>query len=71
MVVQDANGCSSTQTITLRVPLSGSAATTIATVANCGSSDGIITVTATGGSTNYSYVLNPLPAGVVLTGNVF
>ena len=71
VVVQDANGCSTTQTITLRLPLSGSAAATIATVANCGSSDGIITVNATGGSNNYSYVLNPLPAGVVLTGNVF
>ena len=71
IVVQDANGCSSTQTITLSAPLSGSAATTIATVPNCGSSDGIITVNATGGSSSYSYTLSPVTAGVVLTGNVF
>ena len=71
VAVQDANGCSSSQTITLRAPLSGSAAPTIAPIANCGTSDGIITVAATGGSSSYSYSLNPVTAGVVLTGNVF
>ena len=71
IIVKDANGCSSTQTITLNDPLSGTAAPTISTTPNCGVSDGIITVSANGGSSSYTYTLSPATAGVVQSLNVF
>lgn len=68
---KDANGCVTNQTIPIAAPIGATANVTFATPLNCGVSDGIITVSTTGGSGSFLYVLNPSPLGVVLTGNVF
>ena len=71
VVVRDSNGCINSQNITINPPLNGINTATISAVANCGVSDGIITVNASGGTGGYSYTLVPSPIGVSLVGNVF
>ncbi len=57
VVVIDASGCSSTQTVTIAQPLAITA-TVSSTVASCNSNDGIATVSVTGGILPYSYLWN-------------
>ena len=70
ITVQDANNCTVTTTATVNEPVVLTASAT-ATNALCnGSSDGAITVTATGGTTAYEYSLDGITfqAGNVFTG---
>ena len=69
--VKDANGCIDTKTIVINAPIVGTTTATIAATANCGVSDGIITVNAAGGSGSYTYTISPNPAVITLAGNVF
>ena len=69
--IKDANGCIDTKTIVINPPIVGSTTATIAATANCGVSDGIITVNAVGGSGSYTYTISPSPAVITLAGNVF
>lgn len=55
VTVFDASGCSHTQAVTITGPAAITATTTI-TAASCGQNDGTATVTASGGSSPYSYV---------------
>lgn len=71
IIIKDANGCTETETITIYPPLSSTITPTIAAVQNCGASDGIITVNATGGTGVYTYSISPNPAVITLSGNVF
>lgn len=77
IVVSDANGCTSAYLSTLTQPVAVSF-TSVTIDANCGNSDGGITITASGGSGNYSYSIdngstfqpsntfNLLPAGTYI-----
>ncbi|WP_082084353.1 T9SS type B sorting domain-containing protein [Flavobacterium sp. 316] len=73
VIIKDSNGCTETETITIYPPLNGTITTTIDAVANCGVSDGIITVNASGGSdaSNYVYTITPNIAPISQLGNVF
>ncbi|SHI40602.1 T9SS type B sorting domain-containing protein [Flavobacterium terrae] len=66
--VRDFNGCGNTVSVTILEPLVASAVFT--TQPTCNNPNGQITVTATGGSGNYSYSILP-NAGITLAGNVF
>lgn len=66
--VRDFNGCGNTVTVTILDPLVAAAAFTTQPV--CNNPNGQITVTATGGSGNYSYSISP-NTGITLAGNVF
>jgi len=77
IVISDANGCTSTYSSILTQPVAVSFTSTT-TDANCGNSDGGISITASGGSGNYSYSIdngttfqpsstfNLLPAGTYI-----
>ena len=67
--VNDANGCGNIVTVEIESPLGLTPAVTA--LPSCNDDDGEITVTATGGSTNYSYSISPNPPSIILTGNVF
>ncbi|RXJ51458.1 T9SS type B sorting domain-containing protein [Gelidibacter gilvus] len=66
--VKDTNGCGNLETITIVPPIGITPA--ITALPSCANDDGVITVTAIGGSGNYSYAISP-NTGVVATGNVF
>ena len=57
VTVADASGCSSTQTVGIIQP-SVLTASTIATAASCGQSDGTASANANGGTPSYSYLWN-------------
>ncbi len=57
IIVSDANGCTSTYSSTLTQPVAVSF-TSITIDANCGNSDGGITITPSGGSGNYSFSID-------------
>ncbi len=61
VVVTDASGCSSTQTVSIAQP-SAITATITNTAASCNSNDGTATVTASGGSGSYTYLWSPSAA---------
>ena len=67
--VRDANGCGNLDTITIEPPIGITPA--ITAQPTCANDDGVITVTAIGGSGNYSYAISPNAGSIVLTGNVF
>lgn len=69
IIIRDSNNCTETETITINPPLSGTVTPTIAVVQDCGLSDGIITVNATGGTGTYTYSISPIVGSLV--GNVF
>lgn len=71
VIIKDANGCTDTQTITINPPLIGTVASSLASTPDCGVSDGIITVTATGGTGNYAYSISPSSPTIVLAGSTF
>src|SRR5690606_17418863 len=67
--VRDANSCGNLVTVTIEAPLGLSPA--ITALPSCSNDDGVITVTGSGGTGNYSYAISPNPASITLTGNVF
>ncbi|MGY0392656.1 T9SS type B sorting domain-containing protein [Bizionia sp. KMM 8389] len=71
VIIKDANGCTTTETLDILPPLTGSSTTSLSANPDCGTSDGIITVNANGGSGNYTYTIVPAEVGIVLTGNTF
>lgn len=71
VTIQDANGCSKTETISILTPTTGIAATSISSTPDCGVTDGIITVITNGGSGTYTYSILPATVGITLTGNTF
>jgi hypothetical protein len=58
VTVSDASGCNNTTTLTINEPTQISVTETI-TPANCGSTDGAISVVASGGNGSYSYSWSP------------
>ncbi|NHN25559.1 T9SS type B sorting domain-containing protein [Flavobacterium jejuense] len=71
VIIKDTNGCTETETIIINPPLNVNITPSIAVTGNCGSSDGIITVNAAGGSGNYTYTITPNGAPITQSGNVF
>ena len=67
--VKDVNGCGSMDTVVIESPIGITPA--ITALPTCANDDGVITVTGTGGSGNYSYAISPTAGSIVLTGNVF
>ena len=67
--IQDANGCGNLVSIDILPPLAITPEVT--TLTTCNNDDGEITINTTGGSGNFSYVINPNPASVSLSGNIF
>ncbi|GAB5398531.1 MAG: T9SS type B sorting domain-containing protein [Aureisphaera sp.] len=67
--VNDANGCGNLVTVDVESPLGLTSAVTA--LPSCDDDDGEITVTANGGTGNYTYAISPNPPTIVLTGNVF
>lgn len=55
VTVTDASSCSATQSVTISVSGTGPTLTTSSTNASCGTNNGSATVSATGGTTPYSY----------------
>lgn len=72
VIVRDVNGCTETETITILPPLNNTLLSSLAATLDCGATDGVITVNASGGSgsTNYTYTISP-NTGITLTNNVF
>lgn len=72
VIIRDVNGCTETETITILPPLNNTLLSTLAATLDCGATDGVITVNASGGSgsTNYTYTITP-NTGITLTNNVF
>ena len=67
--VNDAYGCGNLVTVDIESPLG--LTSIITALPSCDDDDGEITVTATGGTGNYAYTINPNPPSIILTGNVF
>lgn len=67
--VNDVYGCGNLVTVDIEAPLG--LTSTISALPSCDDDDGEITVTANGGTGNYSYTIAPNPPSIVLTGNVF
>jgi gliding motility-associated-like protein len=59
VIIKDSKGCSIISTATITEP-SSIVLTTASTAAQCGASDGSVTVTASGGSGPYSYTWSPV-----------
>ena len=68
ITVKDANGCTNTITYTIDDPIG---LTLDYAAPSCSDDDGEITVLGFGGTGSYSFSINPSPASVTLTGNVF
>lgn len=58
ILVEDANGCQTTQTVTINAGSGSLTVTAIPTDASCAGNDGQIDVTATGGGTSYTYSID-------------
>ena len=67
--IQDANGCGNLVSIDILEPLNLTPDVTV--LPTCNNDDGQIIITTSGGSGIYSYSINPNPASISLTGNVF
>lgn len=67
--VNDVYGCGNLVTVDIEPPLG--LTSLITALPSCDDDDGEITVTATGGTGNYAYTINPNPPSIILTGNVF
>ncbi len=59
VTVTDINGCSTIQPVTITQPLSAILTTTVSTNAACGSSNGTVTVNASGGTGTLTYIWSP------------
>jgi gliding motility-associated-like protein len=62
IVVRDSNGCGETVNITILTPLSGASA--ITALPTCANNDGVIVITPSGGSGNYSYSISPVAGSI-------
>ncbi|MCF6295834.1 MAG: T9SS type B sorting domain-containing protein [Flavobacteriaceae bacterium] len=67
--IQDANGCGNLVSIDIPAPLG--LVLDITALSTCNNDDGEITVTGSEGSGSYTYSINPNPASINLSGNVF
>lgn len=67
--VKDANGCGNIVSVDLPAPLSLTPEVT--TVPTCNDDDGVIEMTTTGGSGNYTYSISPNAASISISGDVF
>ena len=70
VTIRDGNGCTSECTATITEPTVVSCTTTATSVTDCGIDDGTITVSATGGTTGYTYCLlytSPSPRDATLS----
>ncbi|EGV42056.1 T9SS type B sorting domain-containing protein [Bizionia argentinensis JUB59] len=70
VTIKDGNGCTNAVPITFEIYPALDQTPNVTALASCADDDGIITVSATGGSGTYTYSINP-NAGITLTGNVF
>lgn len=71
ITVQDANGCTSTVAVTITGPSAALAGSIVSqSPATCGSNNGSVTITATGGTTAYQYKIDngPLQPTGIFTG---
>lgn len=62
VIVRDSNGCGETVNITILTPLSGASA--ITALPTCANNDGVIVITPSGGSGNYSYSISPVAGSI-------
>lgn len=67
VLVSDANNCTTVEAVTI-APSAPIVANTVATNANCGQPDGTASVTASGGTSPYSYLWSNIQAGSSATG---
>ena len=67
--IQDANGCGNLVSIDVLAPLD--LIPDVTTIPSCNNDDGQITITGSGGSGTYTYMISPNPASITLAGNVF
>jgi len=70
ITVTDQNGCSSTQAVGITQPVDSVTGTITVTNAMCGTSNGKVVATATGGTSGYSYLWNTGSTNATLTGLV-
>ncbi|WP_245905254.1 T9SS type B sorting domain-containing protein [Gelidibacter algens] len=71
VTIKDGNGCTITIPATIEVYPALALTPNITALPSCANNDGIITVSAVGGSGTYNYSISPSPAGITLSGNVF
>ncbi|MBK0369662.1 T9SS type B sorting domain-containing protein [Flavobacterium agrisoli] len=64
IVIKDANGCIDSKPITIDEPLIATPALTALPI--CAINDGVITMSGTGGTGNYTYGISPSPVGVTI-----
>lgn len=67
--IKDVNGCGNLVSVDIHAPIEISAEITSQTT--CSNDDGEITVNGSNGSGSYTYSINPNPASINLTGNIF
>ena len=67
--IQDANGCGNMVTIDIPAPIGINA--NITAEPSCNNDDGEITVIGSDGTGSYAYSINPSPASISLSGNIF
>lgn len=68
VTIRDGNGCTATDAITIYPVLNINLSLT--TLPSCTDDDGVITVTSSGGSGNYSYSINPNLGSISISGNI-
>ena len=68
VTVADQNGCTSTQTILITQPANAVSAIISATNPNCGTSNGVVSIAASGGTAGYSYSWNTNSTGKTING---
>ncbi len=67
--IQDANGCGNLVSVDISAPLE--IKPDITTLPTCNNDDGEITINVSGGSGTFTYIINPNPGSITLTGNIF
>jgi gliding motility-associated-like protein len=65
--IQDANGCGNLVSVDILPPLT--VTPSLVANASCNDNDGEVSIATTGGSGNYTYSINPLPASVSIVSN--
>jgi hypothetical protein len=65
--IQDANGCGNLVSVDILPPLT--VTPSLVANASCNDDDGEVSIATTGGSGNYTYSINPLPASVSIVSN--
>ncbi|EDP70825.1 CHU large protein; gliding motility-related protein; possible adhesin AidA-related [Flavobacteriales bacterium ALC-1] len=66
--IQDANGCGNLVSVDIEAPIT--IIPDITTMPSCNNDDGVITMTATGGSGTYTYSILPNPASISISGDI-